>query len=108
MKLYETGVEFTNKLVHKWRFEESAILVGTNTIVTDDPLLTNRLWNGKNPLRLIIDKDLKLPATAKVFNKDGNIITYSIIKFAPNSPVTDDLFTFNKDKFPGVEVVDLR
>jgi diaminohydroxyphosphoribosylaminopyrimidine deaminase/5-amino-6-(5-phosphoribosylamino)uracil reductase len=49
--------EFSNRLVHKWRSEEAAILVGTNTALVDDPLLTNRLWNGKSPVRLVIDKD---------------------------------------------------
>jgi len=45
---------------------------------------------------------------AKVFDKNGNIYTYSIVKFTPNAAVTDDLFSFNKSKYPGVEIVDLR
>ena len=44
--------EYTNRIVHKWRSEEAAILVGTNTALQDDPLLTTRLWQGKNPLRV--------------------------------------------------------
>ncbi len=59
-------------------------------------------------IELSIDKKDKYVTEAKVFNKDGNIITYSIAKFNPNVNVTDDLFTFNKVKYPGVEVVDLR
>ena len=55
--------EFTNRLVHKWRSEEASILVGTNTARYDDPALTNRLWTGNNPTRLVIDMELQLPGT---------------------------------------------
>lgn len=47
-------------LVHKWRTQEQAILVGTNTVLNDNPQLTSRFWFGQNPLRLIIDKKLQL------------------------------------------------
>ncbi len=65
--------EITNRLVHKWRSEEAAILVGTNTAMQDDPALTTRLWPGKDPLRLVIDKQLKLPLHLKLF--DGSVRT---------------------------------
>lgn len=59
-------------------------------------------------IQLTIDKAGKYVNEAKVFDKNGNIYTYSIVKFTPNAAVTDDLFSFNKAKFPGVEIVDLR
>jgi diaminohydroxyphosphoribosylaminopyrimidine deaminase/5-amino-6-(5-phosphoribosylamino)uracil reductase len=65
--------EFTNRLVHKWRSEEAAILVGTNTALLDNPALTTRLWPGIDPVRLVIDKELKLPTTLKLF--DGSVKT---------------------------------
>ncbi|MEP7239053.1 MAG: bifunctional diaminohydroxyphosphoribosylaminopyrimidine deaminase/5-amino-6-(5-phosphoribosylamino)uracil reductase RibD [Ferruginibacter sp.] len=65
--------EFTNRLVHKWRSEEAAILVGTNTALIDDPALTSRLWPGKSPVRLVIDLELKLPTHLKLF--DGSVKT---------------------------------
>jgi diaminohydroxyphosphoribosylaminopyrimidine deaminase / 5-amino-6-(5-phosphoribosylamino)uracil reductase len=65
--------EYTNRLVHKWRSEEVAILVGTNTVVHDDPELTTRLWPGTSPVRLIVDMHLRLPSFLKVF--DGKIKT---------------------------------
>lgn len=65
--------EFTNRLIHKWRSEEASILVGTNTALQDDPELTTRLWPGSNPLRLVIDTELKLPHHLKIF--DGNVKT---------------------------------
>lgn len=64
----------TNKLVHRWRSEESAILVGTNTAIKDDPSLTVRNWNGKNPVRMIIDRSLKLDTALQVFNQDATTI----------------------------------
>jgi outer membrane lipoprotein-sorting protein len=59
-------------------------------------------------IQLTIDKAGKYVNEAKVFDKNGNIYTYSIVKFTPNAIVTDDLFSFNKAKYPGVEIVDLR
>jgi diaminohydroxyphosphoribosylaminopyrimidine deaminase/5-amino-6-(5-phosphoribosylamino)uracil reductase len=72
--------EFTNRLVHKWRSEESAVLVGTNTALHDDPALTVRLWKGKQPVRLVIDMDLSLPRTHKIFNTDAHTIIFNTIK----------------------------
>ena len=59
----------TNKLVHKWRSEEAAILVGTNTALLDNPSLTNRFWTGRQPIRLVIDKELILPKNLHLFDK---------------------------------------
>ncbi len=72
--------EYTNRVVHKWRSEESAILVGTNTVLQDDPFLTNRLWRGKNPVRIIIDKNLKLQASLKIFNADSKTIIFNLLR----------------------------
>lgn len=65
--------EQTNRLVHKWRSEEASILVGTNTALFDDPSLTVRLWEGPNPIRLVIDMDLRLPSSLQLF--DGSVRT---------------------------------
>ncbi len=69
--------EFTNKLVHQWRSENAAILVGTNTALLDDPQLTNRYWPGKQPLRLVLDKELSLPASLNLFNNDAPTIIFN-------------------------------
>jgi diaminohydroxyphosphoribosylaminopyrimidine deaminase/5-amino-6-(5-phosphoribosylamino)uracil reductase len=53
--------------VHKWRAEHQAILVGSGTLRTDDPLLTVRGWKGRSPVRIVLDLDLKLPLGMKVF-----------------------------------------
>ncbi|MEO6328830.1 MAG: bifunctional diaminohydroxyphosphoribosylaminopyrimidine deaminase/5-amino-6-(5-phosphoribosylamino)uracil reductase RibD [Ginsengibacter sp.] len=69
--------EYTNRLVHKWRSEEAAIMVGTNTALYDDPSLTTRLWKGKKPLRIILDMNLRLPAHLKIFNKEISTIIFN-------------------------------
>jgi diaminohydroxyphosphoribosylaminopyrimidine deaminase / 5-amino-6-(5-phosphoribosylamino)uracil reductase len=63
--------EWSNRLVHKWRTEEAGILVGTNTALLDNPQLTARLWPGKNPVRIVLDQNLRLPQTLKIF--DGSV-----------------------------------
>ena len=69
--------ELTNRIVHKWRSENAAILVGTETALMDDPSLTTRLWKGKNPIRLVIDRSLRLPETLKVFDRTVPTIIFN-------------------------------
>jgi diaminohydroxyphosphoribosylaminopyrimidine deaminase / 5-amino-6-(5-phosphoribosylamino)uracil reductase len=57
-----------NTLVHQWRSEEQAILVGSGTMKADDPLLNVRLVEGKNPMRLIVDSRNELNLSFKIFN----------------------------------------
>ena len=72
--------DYSNRLVHKWRSEEAAILVGTNTILKDNPSLTTRLWEGKNPVRIVIDRELKLSSSFKIFDSKGDKIIFNSIK----------------------------
>lgn len=74
--------EFTNHLVHQWRSEEAAILVGTNTALHDNPLLNNRYWIGKTPTRVIIDMSLRLPLSLNIFNKGERTIIFNTKKSA--------------------------
>lgn len=72
--------ELSNRMVHKWRSEEAAIMAGTNTVMMDDPKLTNRLWSGKNPARVVIDLDLRLPSSLKVFDGSVKTIVFNALK----------------------------
>jgi len=63
--------EAMDRLVHKWRAEEDAILVGQNTVTLDNPVLTARKWPGKNPIRLVIDPQLQV-SEDKLLLSDGN------------------------------------
>jgi diaminohydroxyphosphoribosylaminopyrimidine deaminase / 5-amino-6-(5-phosphoribosylamino)uracil reductase len=70
----------SDRLVHKWRSEEMAILVGTNTALFDDPDLTTRLWPGKNPLRLVLDMGLRLPFSLKLFDGINQTIVFNSLR----------------------------
>jgi diaminohydroxyphosphoribosylaminopyrimidine deaminase/5-amino-6-(5-phosphoribosylamino)uracil reductase len=65
------------KLVHEWRAQEQAIMVGTNTVICDDPELTVRMAEGKNPVRVTIDKDLKLKPDSKIFNDASETLVFT-------------------------------
>ena len=64
----------SRQLVHKWRSEEQAILVGTKTVLDDNPKLDVRDWNGKNPTRIILDKIGKISSDYNVKDKKVNTI----------------------------------
>lgn len=67
-------------LVHQWRSQEQAILIGYNTLLADDPLLTTRLVNGKNPIRLVLTHYLDFAENLNVFNADAKTIVFNTIK----------------------------
>jgi diaminohydroxyphosphoribosylaminopyrimidine deaminase/5-amino-6-(5-phosphoribosylamino)uracil reductase len=79
--------EYTNRVVHKWRTEEAAIMIGTNTALNDNPLLTARLWKGQNPVRVIFDNNLRLPAYLKIFNKEIKTIILNKIKYGEDEDI---------------------
>jgi diaminohydroxyphosphoribosylaminopyrimidine deaminase / 5-amino-6-(5-phosphoribosylamino)uracil reductase len=70
----------TDRLVHKWRSEEMAVLVGTNTALFDDPELTTRLWPGRNPLRLVLDMRLRLPFSLKLFDGVHKTVVFNRLR----------------------------
>jgi diaminohydroxyphosphoribosylaminopyrimidine deaminase / 5-amino-6-(5-phosphoribosylamino)uracil reductase len=64
---------YTQQLTHLWRSQEQAILIGKNTVINDNPTLTCRAVNGKNPLRVVIDKNSRLQLTDfDIFNNDSS------------------------------------
>ena len=80
-KLEQKPVWITNKfsrqLVHKWRSEEQAILVGTNTVIDDNPKLDVRDWTGNNPIRIILDQNNRIPKDSFIFNNQVKTIIFS-------------------------------
>jgi diaminohydroxyphosphoribosylaminopyrimidine deaminase / 5-amino-6-(5-phosphoribosylamino)uracil reductase len=72
--------EYSNRLAHKWRSEEAAILVGTRTALLDNPALTNRLWAGTHPIRLVIDMRLELPLSLQLFDGTAKTIVFNVLK----------------------------
>ncbi len=69
--------EWSRTLVHKWRAEEDAILVGKNTALYDDPQLGVRDWTGNDPLRIVIDSNLELPGHLKLFDQSVPTLCYN-------------------------------
>jgi diaminohydroxyphosphoribosylaminopyrimidine deaminase/5-amino-6-(5-phosphoribosylamino)uracil reductase len=62
--------DFSSRLSHQWRSEESAILVGFTTAMNDNPQLINRYGQGTQPLRIALDKDLQLPQSHYLLAQD--------------------------------------
>jgi len=75
--------ETSRQLVHKWRSEEHAILVGTTTVLEDNPTLNVRDWNGENPVRIVIDKGLNIPTNLNIY--DTSIKTIFITEKESNN-----------------------
>lgn len=70
----------SKKLVHQWRSEEQSIMVGTNTALNDNPALTVRDVDGKNPLRIVLDLNLRLPETLQLFDQSTPTIVFNYQK----------------------------
>ncbi len=95
----------SRKIVHKWRAEEDAIMVGRQTAAYDNPRLNTRDWSGKNPIRIVIDRNLTLPASLNLFDGSQPTICYNHVKeeahsnhltyvyIEPGAHVIDDVIT---------------
>ncbi len=84
--------------VHKMRTDESAILVGTNTAQKDNPSLTVREWSGKAPLRLLIDRALKLPAELSLFDQSVPTVVYTSEVVKSKANLEFKKLTFNSQE----------
>ena len=73
--------ELARAVVHRWRSEEQSIMVGTKTVELDNPRLNVRDWNGKNPIRVVIDRTLRLAPDSNVFDEE----TLTLIMMGNNS-----------------------
>lgn len=73
---------FSRQLVHKWRSEEQAILVGTQTVIDDNPKLNVRDWTGKNPIKVVLDQNNRIPIESEVLSNKNIIISASDIDFS--------------------------
>ena len=68
---------YSRQLVHKWRTEEQAILVGTQTVIDDNPKLNTRDWYGNNPIRLVLDQNNRIPKDSHILNNQAKTIVFS-------------------------------
>ncbi|WP_111709371.1 bifunctional diaminohydroxyphosphoribosylaminopyrimidine deaminase/5-amino-6-(5-phosphoribosylamino)uracil reductase RibD [Lutibacter citreus] len=72
--------EYSQQFVHKMRAEEQAILVGTKTALNDNPSLTVRSWSGENPIRVVLDRSLKIPRDYNLLSDGIKTIVFSEVK----------------------------
>lgn len=94
-KRHITGL-IVQRLVHKWRTEEDAILVGTNTVITDNPALNSRAWGGKNPVRITLDLNNRLPHNLRIF--DGSQPTLVFTSADKTASSNLEYITINKEQ----------
>lgn len=66
----------TKQIVHQQRAENMAIMVGTRTVLLDNPRLLTTHWSGRNPIRITLDRHGVIPAESKLFSKDAHTIVY--------------------------------
>jgi diaminohydroxyphosphoribosylaminopyrimidine deaminase/5-amino-6-(5-phosphoribosylamino)uracil reductase len=71
---------YSRQLVHKWRSEEQAILVGTQTVIDDNPKLDVRDWTGNNPTRIVLDQNNRIAENTHVFDNQVKTIVFSKTK----------------------------
>ncbi|MFT4092763.1 MAG: bifunctional diaminohydroxyphosphoribosylaminopyrimidine deaminase/5-amino-6-(5-phosphoribosylamino)uracil reductase RibD [Niabella sp.] len=74
--------DYTNRLVHRWRSETAAIMIGANTAIKDDPLLDNRNWFGPPPGKIVFDPNLKVSAQLRLFNISDVVVVLNTVKDA--------------------------
>lgn len=88
------------KLVHKWRTEEAAIMVGTTTAINDDPQLTARQWDGKHPLRIVLDRKLQIDKRHKLFDCSADTWVVNDQKEGNDGNIRYVLIEFTEDLLP--------
>ncbi|SIT13839.1 diaminohydroxyphosphoribosylaminopyrimidine deaminase [Chryseobacterium ureilyticum] len=86
-----------NHFVHQLRADEHAILVGTQTALNDNPSLTVRNVEGTNPVRILIDFDLKVPDNFKIYNNEARTLVLNTIKESTESNI--HFITIEKENF---------
>lgn len=79
---------YSRKLVHKWRAEEDAILVGSNTAAHDNPQLSTRDWPGRNAVRIVIDRNLTLKDDLLLFDNSQSTLCYNLLKNFTTANIT--------------------
>ena len=89
--------ELSTIITHRWRSEESAIMVGTKTIQTDNPHLSVRNWFGKQPLRITIDKQKSLPRSSHIFDGSQSALIYTYLESEKNQLLEYEKLNPNED-----------
>ncbi len=89
---------FSKRLVHKWRSEVQAILVGTGTALIDNPRLNSRYYPGQSPIRITVDFQNKIPENAHLKNATIPTWIYTISNQAISTPDSNTQYKYLKQK----------
>ncbi|RXM46723.1 bifunctional diaminohydroxyphosphoribosylaminopyrimidine deaminase/5-amino-6-(5-phosphoribosylamino)uracil reductase RibD [Flavobacterium sp. YO64] len=95
--------KYSRQLVHKWRSEEQAILVGTQTVIDDNPKLNVRDWSGNNPVRVVLNQNNRISKDSFVF--DDSVKTIVLTKSENTISTENTLFKkidFNKNTIENI------
>lgn len=90
----------TSMLVHKRRSEHMGILVGTHTARLDNPNLSVRNWYGRSPIRMVIDRQLQLPASLHLFDKSLPTLVFTEKKQPPQPNLEFIQLDWHQDLLP--------
>lgn len=93
-KPYWISNEYSRQLTHKWRSEEQAILVGTQTVIDDNPRLDVRDWTGKNPIKIVLDQKNRIPKENYIFDNQSRTIILSAAEIDYNKNIGQQIATF--------------
>ena len=88
---------YSQQLVHKLRSAEHAILVGTKTVLADNPKLNIRSWSGENPIRVVLDNTLRIPKNSNIL--DGSVKTIVITRAKDKNIVSSKNLIFEEIDF---------
>ena len=87
--------KWARTLVHRWRSEEQAIAVGTNTVINDNPLLNVRLWYGNSPVRVCVDINGRISKDSNIFDNSAPTMCLTDKRFYDPEEIIKHLFSFN-------------
>lgn len=95
---------WSKQRVHQWRAEEQAIMVGSNTVLIDNPDLGTRLWSGSSPLRVVLDRQARITDKYKV--KNGRIPTLFFTSQSMTEKENLEYFELNGQEEPIPQILD--
>ena len=95
------------RISHRWRTEESAILIGAQTAIVDDPDLTARFWPGKSPIRVLLDPSGRVPKSSKIFSNQAPTLVYTSVIQSPDKEGIEVINIPQKDYLQNV-LIDLH
>jgi len=98
--------QYSRQLVHKWRSEEQAILVGTQTVIEDNPKLNTRDWSGNNPVRVVLDQNNRISKDSFIFDNTVKTIVFTKSETNLSAENTNfEVIDFNQNIIPQVLAV---